>query len=269
MCLSAWLGDSTEEPDFDHRRSTELSWWLYHRLDDMPALQAYQPTISGDMIEFWENKIKRDRGVRITIKPGKALKKIFPDLGSASLARMVDQYKAHFVPIKVTIHRSQSASAFKHAYSHTPTKQRDVATCRDRKALDNSCMRYEFKSLPHHPAEVYASGDFEIIWAETDDGKIAGRCVVCTKFKPGRRGPIYGVSEEVITKLAECLDGTTAGVATWRGARLLRLNFDGGEKVITPYLDIAPRYGKLGRKYIHIGADYDVELSEIDGYHWL
>ena len=270
MTLENWLGESTEHPGFDYAHPVRLSHWLDNRLhyagihSALPTLVAYQPTTSGDMIEFWENKIKRDRGIRITIKPGKAITRMFPNLDSSHLARMVDRYRDEFVPFKITIHRSQSASAFKHAYAHDPAKQRDVDTDGDRKSMSASCMRYEFDDLPHHPAEVYASGDFEIIWAETEDGKIAGRCVVCTKLG---RGPIYGVSEEVLNELDEYVDTPLAN--SWHGARLLRIDIHGGNKVMAPYLDIRPRYGSLGRTYLTLGKDYGVELDTPCGYRYI
>ena len=116
-----------------------------------------------------------------------------------------------------------------------------------RKSSASSCMRYDFDHLPVHPVTAYASGDFQMLWTEDSDGKIASRCVV--RVMPDgqyRGGPIYGVSEQAIDMLEHHIKSTPNGEYgaddAWVGARLLRQpTQDDPDAFYAPYLDPEPR----------------------------
>jgi hypothetical protein len=167
---------------------------------------------------------------------------MFPELDHKTIIQINDEYLQEFAPREFTIHVSKESDDFRRAYAGKQSPNENIDTTPYRKHLAHSCMRYEFDNLPMHPAEAYASGDFTIVYALDQNDLVAGRCVVYTAEKPPHAGPIYGVSEQAIDCIQERLESMGADMthnASWIGAKLKRVEYDGG--FIGPYLDLTPQ----------------------------
>jgi hypothetical protein len=143
----------------------------------------------------------------------------------------------------------------------------NIYTTSQRKSLANSCMRHDFSRMKTHPCEVYASGDFKMLWTEDDQGRIGSRCVVYLNAngKQPQAGPVYGTSENSIDILVEELQKMGALYdcnASWRGARLNYIN--DGHGVVGPYLDIEQYLAHVGDYLVIGGGEY--EACSYGGY---
>jgi len=87
-----------------------------------------------------------------------------------------------------------------------------------------------------HPVEAYASGEFTIVWVETDKGLIAARCV----HTDASHAPIYGVCEKSMDMIQEYLSANRIEDDDWTGYSLLSIKADEGG-FIAPYLDLSPQ----------------------------
>ena len=125
----------------------------------------------------------------------------------------------------LTLSVSRDREAFKLAYSGDQAPMENIDTTWTRKSSASSCMRYDFEHLKCHPAEVYGSGDFEIITVFDSDKRIAARCVVYVAHDSGipQAGPIYGVSEQALDMVEHHLIGRCAELRNpdWCGARVI------------------------------------------------
>ena len=191
-------------------------------------------------IAIYHNKAQKLKGVPVTMKAGRAIRLMFPHLDDKQLALAVDEYRVQFPSYDYVVKESMEAKDFKHVYSHTMAPYENIYTTDSRKSLANSCMRGDrYHNMKTHPAEVYASGDFKIIWTELPDGRIGSRCVVYINEggKP-QAGPVYGTTEASIDFLVEELNKMGADLyydASWEGARLKLVKECGG--IVGPYLD--------------------------------
>lgn len=182
-----------------------------------------------------------------SLRPGKALRVLMPNLTDAELERLVDKFRKDFPTGDYVVKRGFEAADFKRAYSGAITNMQNPQTSYARKSLANSCMRHDFSHLKHHPAEAYASGEFEMLWTETPDGllKIGSRMVVWHPPEGHRKhgtpqcGPVYGTCEYSMDLLQNLMVEAGAALfndATWVGAKLQRLNKDSGT-VFLPFID--------------------------------
>ena len=127
-------------------------------------------------------------------------------------------------------------------------------------------MRYDFDNLPMHPAEAYASGDFTIVYALDQNDLVAGRCVVYTANQPPQAGPIYGVSEQAIDCIQERLELMGTDMmhnASWKGAKLRRVEYDGG--FIGPYLDLTPQSLDDMGDHLVVASRGEIDASQYNG----
>jgi hypothetical protein len=127
-------------------------------------------------------------------------------------------------------------------------------------------MRYDFDNLPMHPAEAYASGDFTIVYALDQNDLVAGRCVVYTNNVPPQAGPIYGVSEQALDCIQERLEAMGADMthnASWIGAHLKRVEYDGG--YIGPYLDLTPQSLADMGDHLEVSRCGEIDASQYNG----
>lgn len=238
---------------------------------------AFEPTVSidngADMIALWSNAETRAIGItkRVKGKPGKMIKKMFPDIPDAILEKIVDSYRKKFSGAGLKLKSGESADDFKHAYSHDRADMQNPRTTCERKSLACSCMRHAFDHLPHHPAEAYASGDFRMCWVEDKSGRIAARAVVMIKrggkeIDQPKFGPIYGVSEPAMDLIAHAMSKIGAEFADdgdWKNARLESIEYQGG--YIAPYLDISPRNLQDDGQYLRITRNGEIDASDYSG----
>jgi hypothetical protein len=234
-------------------------------VDVMSRVVRFKPrvnTVDPSNIAIWRNDKAKDF---IFMKPGRAIKHMFPELSDAVIEQVVDAFRQDFPVYEYTLHTSQEAADFKKAYMGAQPSFENIYCTSTRKSSANSCMRYDFNSLGHHPVEAYASGDFTIYWTETADKKIGSRCVVLT-HKDGAElerpvaGPLYGTTEQSLDVIgAELLkkNAYMAFESNWEGARLKVIPY--GKGIIAPYIDDEARRGKVQGDYITLAkrGDYD------------
>ena len=271
--IQKWRGDDLNvipEPETKYHHT--LQQQMVDQIGGFTAplmIKLFQPTPSEQkgpsMVAIWESAEKRSRDMRLRMRPGKAFKKMFPWLTQVELAQIGDWYRELMLlnDSEIVIRSSTLPEHFKLAYAGEQAPMANPSTTCDRKVLSYSCMRYSFDDLPAHPAEVFASGDFTIVWAEIL-GKIAGRCVIYDK----KAGPIYGVSDTVLDALATHIYDKLGAISFdehdgWEGARLRKIEYHGG--LIGPYLDVEPQSASDHGDHLVISYDGNLELDEIDG----
>lgn len=249
-------------PETGNRLSKRLVEWLKSEVGDWYSYERFLVNLSWPnvetvesrlMIKMWLNQDDRNKGIaaRRLMKPGKALRHLFPFLSDSRVEYFVDRLRLELGERAYTLKTGKDADTFRDVYTGDQCKMENPATTNMRKSLANSCMRYE--SIMHrdcngvmrHPAEAYASGEFGIVYVTDHKGHIAARCVVWngpegeSGFKPVP-APIYGVCEKSMDMVQEYLDSIGAIDSDWIGARLDVIEHDTNQW-IAPYLDLAPR----------------------------
>ena len=247
---------------------------------------CFQPAQAKDNplnLAIYESKDKFDRDIRLSGKPGRIIKRILPFATESFCAAFADWYKEQFADIAYTVKESTDAACFALAYSGIQSKTTNPGLSFNNeyklyaKSLSGSCMRHDrsvFRSgLPIHPAEVYASGDFKIVWAEDAKGYIAARCVVNIKqrdssvYKPG---PIYTATDSAFNAVASYMvaqgydkQGTCESTG-WIGARINAVEHDGG--YIAPFMDLCGQ-GELldSGNYFRLTRHGDYTFRETGG----
>ena len=217
-------------------------------------------------VSVWQSLENRDNDRVTAMKPARAFALMFPELDHKAIIQLTDQYLQEFAPREFTIHVSKEADDFRRAYAGEQSPNENIDTTPFRKHLAHSCMRYDFDNLPMHPAEAYASGDFTIVYATDQNNLVAGRCVVYTAEQPPQAGPIYGVSEQAIDCIQQRLEamGTDmTGCASWRGAKLRRVEYDGG--FIGPYLDLTPQSLDDMGDHLVVASRGEIDASQYNG----
>lgn len=183
-------------------------------------------------------------------KPAKILRKIIGGLSDQAYERFAVWYKDN-VELSLdgmVIKSGGTSQDFEKVYSMTQAKASDPKLGQYRKSLASSCMRADYLDragnldrLPHHPAWVYGSGDFEIVWIENSKQELLARVVVCTRKGRYAAAPIYTNSciaadmlEGYIAKKQEACEQPNK--ESWVNARVLKIEVDEGE-FLAPYFD--------------------------------
>lgn len=214
-----------------------------HKIDGLMS-GAFQPFRSKSFpgnISIYPDRTSYDRKREVSMKPGRAFRKLLPDITDKEIALLVDKFNQKFGARKFTLKVGDKAEDFKRAYSHTQAARQNPYTTINRKSLSNSCMRYKFDDVPIHPCEVYASGDFKIVYLEDHKGHIGGRCVVYVNHSSGgwQAGPVYGVCETSLDQIVNYLKDNNAKLypdSNWHGAKLNRVPYNHGG-FVGPYID--------------------------------
>jgi len=217
-------------------------------------------------ISVWQSLEHRDNDRVTAMKPARAFALMFPELDHKAIIQLNDEYLHEFAPRDFTVRVSKEADEFKRAYAGEQSPNENIDTTPFRKHLAHSCMRYDFDNLPMHPAEAYASGDFTIVYATDQNDLVAGRCVVYTANQPPYAGPVYGVSEQAIDCIEERLafmGASTGHDAAWIGAKLRRVEYDGG--YIGPYLDLTPQSLADMGEYLEVNRCGEIDASQYNG----
>jgi len=297
---SAWLGESVDSAavrdfalsDFEQWADSEkrnFAYWLNRYaaraahiipaddsngpIDDNAFSQMYlllsyfRPEQSAKFpgqIALTKSLADKERERRTAMKPGKALRFMFPFLPETAIAAFVDSFREEFPVAELTLHTGESREDFRIAYAGKLAPYENPRTTYLRKSLANSCMRFEFDNLPGHPAESYASGDFRIAYVKDKESRIAGRVVIRVDCEPPACAPVYGCSEQAIAALETYLESIGAEHdESWHGARMLSRRHGGGW--ILPYLDCEPRALSDHGQFLIIDQDGDIEGGETSG----
>lgn len=232
-----------------------------------------QSTQNRNNLALYLNQKQKDAKRIQSLRPGRAIRALLPEVTDALIEQMVDAFRKNFPTNEYAVKRGFAAEDFKHMYAHPMMAMQNPRTTDSRKSLGNSCMRHadNFKSLPHHPAEAYASGEFEAIWSENTDGRIASRLVVWHPPQGHRLhgkpqcGPVYGTCEysiDLLEDVARDMGAQLYDGATWGGAKWQKLPYHDG--VIAPYSDHEQSIEDCG-DYLKVGGDCDYEASNYGG----
>lgn len=264
MCKDWFYGPAAEFIR-DEVGKLDLGVNIYARVQHFMPVQSRK--VRGQ-IAIYQTRQKQERDLQTAMKPGRVFKFMFPELSDAQVEVLVDKYRQEFPVTEYKLTVADDMASFKFAYSGTQEPMQNPYTTSARKSLANSCMRYTFDNLPHHPAEAYASGEFKVFYTTGPRGHVGSRCVVWYGHSSGRpvAGPIYGVCEHSIDIIAEALEKESAfmyGEESWKGAKMLKLPHDGG--VIAPYLDGSYQYLKDCGDWLTVGDHGAYDASSYNG----
>ena len=228
--------------------------------------KRFAPKIT--MYQSARDRFERER--EVAMKPARAFTMMFPELEHKQVIELTDMYLNRFAKRELFIREGSDAKDFVKAYSWTQAPTDNINTTYQRKSSASSCMRYDFDHLPVHPVTAYASGDFQMLWTEDADGKIASRCVVRVMEDGAYRGgPIYGVSEQAIDMLEHHINSTGGEYGSdgaWVGARLLRQPVEDNDGAFyAPYLDPEPRRLHDNGDYLVIQDDGEIDANGYSG----
>lgn len=242
--------------------------WLYKTThisyDEIIRFELAPSVEKPSYLSYWPSRKAFDEGPkkRMRAKPGRALMKIIPNLTDRDRDRYVKYYLDNFVDQTFEIHSSQDRDTFREVYAGDYGPHEDFETTFWRKAVGNSCMRYDFDELRCHPAEAYASGDFTLYYVTDPTGLLQARAVVYNNYA----GPIYGISDNAIDALAEHFDqhNIVHKDFSWEGARLLAIDHT-SQGYVAPYLDISPRRLRYDPPHLIIHPRGEIDASDHEG----
>lgn len=235
-------------------------------------LDLYLPNIdqsSPRTLKMWTSGEARVKGkkARVAMKTGRALKLMFPSLTDVEVEAITVELRNKLFPRNYLVKRGKSRLDFKTAYTGPKPDYEELDTSWRIKHIANSCMRHDFASQPSHPVEAYASGDFEIVWLENDQGQVFARCIVSSGTSQRYAGPIYAVNQNAARQLEAIADSeewSWADGGEWNGLKLLALPYGGGYQA--PYLDVSPRnLAVQDEDFLVIDRYGDIDASSYNG----
>lgn len=219
------------------------------------------------LLAIYKSKEHKDSERRTIGKPHKMVKLILPYLSDSECDEFAQWYRdtVQIDSTKLTLAIGESRDDFKRVY--TAEYIPGDAICRDgRKSLPSSCMRHGFDNLRAHPAEAYASGDFQIAYVHDSKNRIGARVVIRPDNKS--RAPIYVSSNPAGDKLESWLhdNGYSEKAGGFYGASLLRIDNGDSSQFIAPYMDICPD-AELHDDRIELTKYGNLSLRSTNGYY--
>lgn len=232
-------------------------------------MRLLQATPEGSSaISLYPNLKEYLRQRKTKMKPGKFYRFVNPDATDAEVEKFVNKYREKYSDKCYTLHVGKKVEDFEFAYTPPNAPSETPVTKDNRKSLVDSCMQDDFSLRKGHPASVYASGDFDIVYLKDHEGLIAGRCVVYTGRDRPQAGPCYGVCEKSLNMLEDYLKSIDAETydPNWNGAKLLRIEV--GNQVLMPYLDVGFSFDEYLNHFVVNGCG-EFEASSTDGGMYL
>lgn len=209
--------------------------------------------------------LKRERTT--TMKVGRALRHMFPDMDDKKLAKIAEGWIEQTAPRNLTLKVGKERANFRKAYKGIRASYRNPTTTHTRKSLSTSCM-HTVEVEGYSPAEAFASGDFAIAWIETSEGHVAGRVVYSDQEGLDHyHAPLYGACEQSLDMLKAHLDSIESEEANgcdWYGLRMLNLT-SCLDNPIAPYLDV-DLAGDIDSEFITFSRGGDATFESTDGY---
>lgn len=223
------------------------------------------------------------KSVWISGKPKKIMEKLLPGLP--------DSVYQEFTTWWISRYSSENEEGISFHVRNTPEDFENVytmETCDDSrftmgtvdgvyyKSLNNSCMRKESEHIcsyveenaENHPAYVYGSGDFIIMYV-TKNNKLMGRCVARVSDGIFSPGPAYITSniamKHISAYIKEYSEKNNQKIQDncWVGAKLLKVLFDNNKAILMPYLDCSGYIDFCkGEPFVKISG------SQYDNYTW-
>lgn len=208
----------------------------------LKQLSPRKSKVNKEEIAYYDNSYKYAHDKLTRTNPGRFLKKVFPEADDKSVEGFSTYYSSEIAVdssdyiLSIGTTREEFKNAFVNYVRGKPF-DRDYNTT---KCIFDSCMRGSFSSLGCHPAEVYASGDFEVVTVLNKRGKTRARCVVRIKQFNGEpcynQGYIYASDALSADMITEYLQSKGAIHEEWNEARILNIRLD-KLRIVCPYID--------------------------------
>ena len=275
--------------------SLELDSAWYNSVTTVISLTCPNVSESNpDLWAYYQSAEKRalpgadGKGIKTLIKYGKLLKKLFPMATDSQIAAEVEAWKeavaAESAPLSYFI--ATDRESFKRVYTGAQAPTLNPTFLSGIKSLQGSCMRHasDYFDLEDglHPCEVYASGDFAIVWSEKA-GKIAARAVVPVNPAhkhdktllqlSGLSAPIYTTSDNASKGLKAFIEDNGARFEpdsytvnrAWNkaGYNLLKIEVKSGAYLM-PYVDTNSAASDFG-EYFKIDERGEVDIRQTCG----
>jgi len=230
-------------------RHLSLWWHMPHISLNEPTMVAYTPSVQYG---------KEDR--QVVMKVGRYIQKFYGDLLAPEVIRsMADGVK------KFDIHFGDTREYFRGVYEHD-----NLGSCGS--CMTGSVSRFDVVG-DYHPVEVYASGEFRIVWMTdpfSNNTPYVARAIVHEPSKSFVR--VYGVEASALRDRLELMGYFMAD--SWPvGARLLEIkddNDDDDSVYVLPYIDGSRKTVKLtdtGFVICDSSGDYDFYCSDTRGVY--
>jgi hypothetical protein len=217
------------------------------------------------LICYYDSVKDAKRGIKKQIKVGRLIRKILPLVQDKRVESISAKFQEKFGEVKYILKAGKDVDSFVEAYTSkvvsrvTPSYQSVDGFYF--KSLSSACMQddTEDKAWGTHPATAYASGDLEIVYLMTSEGKVAARTIIgnntCTY--------IYTACDSAKTQILDYLK--SKGISpqvNWRGLRLSVV--EEGNKWLIPYVDSYSKASQDGDHFV-IGSG-PIDLQNPSGY---
>jgi hypothetical protein len=245
-----------------------------------PYIHMAQAEEEGANIKLYLTAKDRKRDRLTSMKPGRALRHMFPNAHDTKIASATEAWIESTQPRDFTLVVGKERIDFRNAYNGIRGDYRNPACTYNRKSLATSCMQdVDVYADGEHisPTEAYASGDFEIAYLtngkEGSAMRIFGRVVFAAGSAMIISGPVYGTCEQSLDILHKYLNDRAVedGHGTvefdidsgWLGLRLLAIR-DRNDMLVGPYID-GDISGDLVGNFIELSSRGDLNFESTDG----
>jgi hypothetical protein len=193
-------------------------WW-FEAPEVKETVRDHFPHVSTEepgKIAFTENAEKGEADRQTRMRPGRYLRQFYGHvIGESTCKHWAERFAGMYEPTTVAF--GESADDFERVYTTGP----------------NSCMSHapcEYSS-PFHPVRVYAAGDIQVAYLDSEDG-ITARVLVNKSRK------LYGRTYGDEARLSAALNklGYSYSSGALQGCRMVRHEDDDGRFVV-PYVD--------------------------------
>ena len=209
------------------------------KLDPIPDHYAHVSIEKEALIAYTMDAAKGERDIQTQIKPGRYLKKFYPQLSDEEINRL----QAKVSSIKVGVQFATEAKEITKIFRTGP----------------QSCMSYDpsqYALRGRHPTEAYGNCDLQIAYVCNRDGKYTARTQVWPEKKV-YNAITYGGDRE---KLQEGLHALGYKPGSLEGARIRKLIDPSGKKYIVPAIDGFRRFKEDG-DWLQIDAKGDLNYG--------
>jgi hypothetical protein len=245
-----------------------------------PYIHMAQAEEEGANIKLYLTAKDRKRDRLTSMKPGRALRHMFPNAHDTKIASATEAWIESTQPRDFTLVVGKERIDFRNAYNGIRGDYRNPACTYNRKSLATSCMQdVDVYADGEHisPTEAYASGDFEIAYLTNGKEGRAMRIFGRVVFAPGEvciaAGPVYGACEQSLDILHNYLNDRAVedGHETvdfdidegWCGLTLLAIR-DRNDRLVGPYID-GDICGDLVGNFIELSSRGEYHFESTDG----
>ena len=215
------------------------------KLDCIPRIH-----MATGQIKFMDKR----RGQELQTTAGKFARRFLTDSDGNNLSDQSIQKFAELVKTycdRYEVKFTSDANTIKDVYLNGP-----------RSCMSNSDVMHDDKENNlRHPAEVYATPDFELAYAidKLNDNKIVARCLVSTINK--KRSVIYGLKSVMINELVKRdIDAEPTRLEPFKSHRVQKIEVWYGGNYLMPYVD--------GHAYLTGDGDYFVLKGDYSSYDY-